>query len=796
MCFLADYCHTLTFFSRFFLRRTLSALRTRMYLVRVKSLRSQRAFLHWKRARFYQWISNTRLSVVIKQCNSSAKSHFRKTKLVRVLKAWFFFVCKLRRAQAFAALMIRHFKYFAFTIAFKLWRRYYEKEQSRTASLGQVITTRRFKLSRAYFQHWAFNVAQSVRLQSAVAMGDWIVASWGFRHWLDKVRHAHANNRIVLQCRVQRAVTRAKRMLKSWKEVTKQLILHRAMVFRSCLRLRRLVFCAWTRKTKLMAFTATVKKLSDSKCLARTFGSWRGRAVYISEVSKAISQLGTSHAAQKTLFYHYDVWAAEASMRRLAVHFPRRQAAWILRRSLTAWAQHVRWSKVARLKVHKKQKKRAIKYLFISFRSWRVRSVMLLCQRSCQNSYLLQLATRFFTRWRSETKANGGKQRYVNFRRNAFRNSSPSLFITCQVAVSQILSFATHGSSYVPSVWPYADDAMWSLFRTHILRFPYFASIQPVSTFNSSCCEYILARDRANSHEVAAIIKDCSVQLLLARRNFFSVLVEMQRVYDPIACATSSVSRPRPLAGTAEKAAAALFCSHICLFVILKWRLLIRYNRVRSQRLQVALGFFAVNHQNTVLKAWRRYTWASKEAARYRTVVLIKMGLRYERKTLAALQAYAVNSRVLASKFEIVRIANRTSVQRNAFNWWSHSKRRGKYLYQLHCSRHVREYVVEPFRLWSQAIQSHKRLLNVHCDLVSLTCARYAPYTALSLRTAAIANASQAFRSTHAFWLDNPYIPFLRLCGITRAFSLWKEVCSVMRFLGAKVRFSFTLVLP
>ena len=166
---------------------------------------------------------------------------------------------------------------------------------------------------------------------------------------------------------------------------------------------------------------------------------------------------------------------------------------------------------------------------------------------------------------------------------------------------------------------------------------------------------------------------------------------------------------------------------------------------------------------------------------------LIKMGLRYERKTLAALQAYAVNSRVLASKFEIVRIANRTSVQRNAFNWWSHSKRRGKYLYQLHCSRHVREYVVEPFRLWSQAIQSHKRLLNVHCDLVSLTCARYAPYTALSLRTAAIANASQAFRSTHAFWLDNPYIPFLRLCGITRAFSLWKEVCSVMRFLGAKV---------
>jgi hypothetical protein len=77
--------------------------------------------------------------------------------------------------------------------------------------------------------------------------------------------------------------------------------------------------------------------------------------------------------------------------------------------------------------------------------------------------------------------------------------------------------------------------------------------------------------------------------------------------------------------------------------------------------------------------------------------------------------------------------------------------------------------------------------LNVHCSLVELACSRYAPCAAPSLRSIAVASASQAFRSTHAFWLDNPYIPFLRLCGITRAFSLWKEVCSALRFLDAKV---------
>jgi hypothetical protein len=72
-----------------------------------------------------------------------------------------------------------------------------------------------------------------------------------------------------------------------------------------------------------------------------------------------------------------------------------------------------------------------------------------------------------------------------------------------------------------------------------------------------------------------------------------------------------------------------------------------------------------------------------------------------------------------------------------------------------------------------------------------MTCARYAPHAAPSLRTAAIKCASQAFRSTHAFWLDNPYIPFLRLCSITQAFSLWKEISSVLRFLEAKVKSNF-----
>jgi hypothetical protein len=768
-------------------RRTLSALRTRLYLYRVKSLRNQRALLHWKRARFYQWISNTRISVVTKQSHESAKSHFRTTKLARVLKAWFFFVCKLRRAQAFAALLIRRFKYFAFISAFKLWRLHYQKHQSQTASFGQVITTRRFKICQSHFRLWAVATAQSVRVQSAVAMGDWIHASWGFQHWLYVVRHIKTRNRIVHECRFRRAVAFAKKLLNSWNRVTKQLVLHRAMVFRCRLRLRRLGFRAWTWKTKLMVFASTVKKLSEAKCLARTFSSWRGRAVYIREIAAAILHLGPDQVSKKTLFYHFELWASEVSIRHLACLHPRRQAAWILRRSLKVWSQHARWSKFSRSKIHKKQKKRALRYLFISFRSWRVRSVMQLCQRSCRNSYLFQLAARLFSRWRFETKQNGGKQRYINLRRKVFRNLSPSLITICHVAVSQILSFTTRGSSNASSIWPYAHDAMWSLFRTQILRFPYFASVQPISTWNSTCCVYILTHDQASSLQMSRIVKDCSLKMLQARRSFFSVLLEMQQVYDPIACATSSVSQPRPLAGTAEKAAAALFCSHVCLMMILKWRLLIHYNGVRRQRLEVALSFFAINHQNMAIKAWHRYTWASKEAAQCRTKVLIARALRYQKKSLSALQVYAMNARILGSKFEIVCIANRMSVKRNAFNWWSHSKRRGKYLYQLHCSRHLREYVFEPFRLWSQAIKSHKRLLNVHCDLVSLTCARYAPYAAPTLRAVAIANASQNFRSTHAFWLDNPYIPFLRLCGITRVFSLWKEVCSALHFLEAKV---------
>jgi hypothetical protein len=761
----------------------------------VKSLRNQRALLHWKRARFYQWISNTRISVEMKQCHNSAKSHFRKTILIRVLKAWFFYICKLRRAQAFSALLIRQFKYFAFTIAFQRWRFLQQKHQSVTASFGQAITTRRFKLSQAYFQVWAVATAQSVRLQSAVAMGDWITSSWGFRHWLHEVRRSQRRSQIVCDCRFRRAAKVAKCLLNSWNHVTKQLMLHRAMVFRCRLRLRRQAFYAWARKTKLIVFTSTVNRLSEAKSAARMFSSWRGRSVYIREVSAAISQLGPDHRSNKTLFFHFDLWASEVSIRRLMFHHPRRRAAWILRRSLALWLQHVRWSKVSRSKVHKKQKKRALKYLFICFRSWRVRAVMQLCQRSCHNSYLLQLVTRSLSRWRSETKQNGGKQRYINIRRSMFKNLSPSLNLTCHVAVSQFFSFATIGSSEVPSIWPYAHDALWSLFRTHILRFPYFSSIQPNSTLNSSCCAYILTHDEVKSLEIVSIFKDCALQLLQARRNFFSVLVEMQQVYDPIACATSSISRPRPLAGTAEKAAAALFCSHICLLVILKWRILICYNRVRRQRRDVALCFFAIHHQNVNIQAWRRCTWAFKEAARYRTVVLIARAIRYQRKSLSALQTYAINARVLGSKFEIVCIANRTSVKRNAFNWWSHSKRRGKYLYQLHCSRHLREYVFEPFRLWSQAVKSHMRLLNVHCDLVSLTCARYAPHAAPSLRTAAIKSASQAFRSTHAFWLDNPYIPFLRLCGITRAFSMWKEISSVLRFLEAKVTSDFYQIL-
>lgn len=756
-------------------------------MFRVKTLRYQRALLHWKRARFYQWILNTRVSVSTKQDHASAKSHFRQKKLARVLQSWFFFVCKLRRAQAFAALLSRYFKYFAFISAFKFWRRHYQKHQSRTASFGQVITTRMFKLCQVHFELWAVATAQSVRLQSAVAMGDWINASWGFRHWLECVRRIRTRNRVVTHSRFQRAVKFAKKLLHLWNQVTKQLVLHRALVFRCRLRLRRHAFRAWTRKAKLLVFASTVKKLSEAKSLIRICSSWRGRSVYIREVTAAIVQLGSAHMASKTLFYHFDLWASEASIRRLAFRLPRQQASWILRRSIISWAQHVRWSKFSRSKVHKKQKKRAIKYLFISFRSWRVQAVMRICQRSCQNSYVFQLSTRLFSRWRCLTKEHGGKQRFINFRRRLFKEASPSLLITCHLAISQILSFTTRGSSEAPSVWPYAHDAMWSLFRTHILRFPYFASIQPNSTMNSTSCLYILNHDRTNSLEISSIVKDCSLQLLQARRSFFSVLVEMQQVYDPIACATSSVSQPRPLAGTAEKAAAALFCSHICVMVILKWRLIIRYNRVRRQRLEVALGFFAINLQDIAMKAWHRCTWASKRATQYRTVVLIARALRYQKKTLSALQAYAMNARILGSKFEIVRIANRTSVKRNAFHWWSHSKRRGQYLYQLHCNRHLREYVFEPFRLWSNAIKSHKRLLNVHCDLVSLTCARYAPHSAPSLRAAAIANASQNFRATHAFWLDNPYIPFLRLCGITRMFSLWKEVCSVLHFLEAKV---------
>ena len=765
----------------------LSAFRTRLYLRRVKSLRNQRALLHWKRVRLYEWISNTRISLDIKQCHAMANAHCRRTVLICVLKSWFFFVCKLRRAQAFAALLIRHFKYFAFTMAFKLWKRHHQQHQSRTASLGQIITTRRFKLSQTHFQIWAVATAQSVRCQSAVAMGDWINASWGFHHWLFAVQHIQRQKQIVRQFRFRHAVILAKTLLASWKEVTKMLVLHRAMVFRSCLRFRRRAFRAWYKKTKLIVFASTVQKLSDAKCVARIFRSWRGRSVYIREVATAIAQVGPDHSSQKLVFHHFDNWASEVSIRRMICQQPRRIAFWILRRSVMAWVQHVRWSRASRSKVHKQQKKRARKYVFIAFRSWRVRAVMQLCQRSCHNSYLVQLATRSFSRWRSQTKENGGKQRYVNSRRRVFSSLSPSLTITCQVAASQILSFKTFGSSEVPNMWPYAHDAMWSLLRTHILRFPFFACMQPISTFRSSCCEYILTHDRANSPDIAAIVKHCAQQLLQARRNFFSVLLEMQRIYDPIACATSSVSRPRPLAGTAEKAAAAMFCSHICLLVILKWKLLRCYNRVRQQRVEVSLTFFAMNHQNNFIKAWRRYTWACKEADQYRTVVLVARAVRYQRTTLAALQTYAMNARILCSKFEIVRIANRTSVKRNAFHWWSHSKRRGKYLYQLHCSRHLREYVFEPFRLWSQAVISHKRLLKVHCDLVALTCARYAPYAAPALRATAVASASKAFRSTHAFWLDNPYISFLRLCGITRAFSLWRDVCSALRFLEAKV---------
>jgi hypothetical protein len=752
----------------------------------VKSLRNHRALLHWKRTRFYQWISNTRISVATKQGRASATSHFRKSILVHVMKSWFFYVCKLRRAQAFAALFTRHYKYFAFISAFKLWKLQHQKNQSRTASYGQVITTRRFKLCRFIFQLWAVITAQSVRFQSAVAMGDWITASWGFRHLLCAVRLIRTRNRVVRQCRFQRAIAAAKRLLNSWNQVTKQLMLHRAMVFRCRLRLRRCAFCAWTRKIKIIVFSSTVKKLSEAKCAARVFSSWRGRSVYIREVAAAVAQLSSDHVAKKILYHHFDLWASEVSIRLLVFRHPRQHAAWSLRRSLMVWFRHVRWSKFSRLKVHKKQKKRAIRYVFISFRSWRVGAVMRLCQRSCRNSYLLQLASRMFSRWRSETKGNGGKQRYINLRRKVFRDAASSLLITCHVAVSQILSFTTCGSFETPNIWPYAHDAMWSLFRSHILRFPYFASIQPKSTLNSTCCLYILTHDQTNLLEIAGIVKDCSLQLLHSRRSFFSVLLEMQQVYDPIACATS-INQPRPLAGTAEKAAAALFCSHICLMVILKWRLLVRYNRVRRQRLEVALSFFAINHQNVFIKAWHRCTWAFKEAARCRTIVLIARALRYQRKTISALQVYAMNARILGSKFEIVRIANRTSVKRNAFHWWSLSKRRGEYLYRLHCNRHLREYVFEPFRLWSQAIKSHKRLLNVHCDLVSLTCARYAPSAAPSLRASAIANASLAFRATHAFWLDNPYIPFLRLCGITRVFSLWKDVCSVLNFLEAKV---------
>jgi hypothetical protein len=725
-----------------------------------------------------------------------ANSHCRRTKLIYALKSWFFFVCKLRRAQAFAALLTRQYKYFAFLIAFKLWKRHHQDHQSRTASFGQVITTRRFKLSQTHFQLWAATTAQSVRFQSAVAMGDWIIASWGFHHWLFAVRHIHRHTQIVRQFRFRHVVVLAKKLLASWNEVSKQLVLHRAMVFRSCLRLRRYAFRAWHKKAKLIVFSTTVQQLSDAKCVARIFRSWRGRSVYIREVATAIEQLGPDHASQKLVFQHFDHWASEVSVRRMMFHRPRRLAAWILRRSVMAWVHLVRWERAARSKVHKQQKKRARKYVFIAFRSWRVRAVIQLCQRSCHNSYLVQIATRSFSRWRSQTKENDGKQRYINSRRRVFSSLSPSLTLTCQVVASQILSFKTCGSSEVPNIWPYAHDAMWSLLRTHILRFPYFASIQPISTFYSSCCQYILTHDKANSLDIAAIVKDCAQQLLHARRNFFSVLLEMQRVCDPIACATSSVSRPRPLAGTAEKAAAAMFCSHICLLVIMKWRLRRCYNRVRRQRLEVALTFFAMNHQNIFIKAWRRYTWACKEAGQYRTVVLIARALRYQRTTLVALQTYAMNARILSSKFEIVRIANRTSVKRNAFHWWSHSKRRGKYLYQLHCSRHLREYVFEPFRLWSQAVKSHNRLLNVHCDLVALTCARYAPYAAPSLRAAAVTSASQAFRSTHAFWLDNPYIPFLRLCGITRVFSLWRDVCSALRFLEAKVPFACWHTIP
>jgi hypothetical protein len=773
-------------------RRTLSAFRTRLYHYRVKSLRNQRALLHWKRARFYEWISKTRNSVVTKQCLISARSHFRKTILAHTLKSWFFFVCKLRRAQAFSALLIRQFKHFAFTSALKLWRRHHQKLQSLTASFGQVITIRKFKLSRVHFQLWAVATAQSVRLQSAVAMGDWIVSSWGFRKWLHEVRLIQRHHLIVSQCRFRRDVKVSKMLLNLWNQTTKQLMLHRAMVFRCRLRLRRHAFYAWSRKTKLIVFTSTVKTLSNAKCMARMFSSWQARFIYIREVGAAISKLGPDHLVRKMVFRHFDLWASEVSIRKLAFHHPPRRAAWILRRSLASWVLHVRWSKYARSKIHKKRKKRALKYLFISFRNWRVRAVMQLCQRSCLNSYFFQLLSRSFSHWRSEMKQNGGKQRNINIRRSVFRNLSPSLNVMCHAAVSQILSFKTLGSSEVPNIWPYAHDAMWSLFRTHIFRFPYFASIQPNSTLNSSCCHYILIRDQSSTLEIASIFKDCARQLLHARRNFFSVLVELQQVYDPIACATSSVSRPRPLAGTAEKAAAALFCSHVCLFVILKWRLFLCYNRVRRQRRDVALGFFALHHQNINIKAWRRYAWAIKETARYRTVVLIARAVRYQRKSLSALQAYAMNARILGSKFEIVRIANRTSVKRNAFHWWSHSKRRGKDLYQLHCSRHLREYVFEPFRLWSQAVNSHKRLLNVHCDLVSLTSARYAPHAAPSLRAAAVKSASQGFRSTHAFWLDNPYIPFLRLCSITRAFSMWKEICSVLHFLQAKVRSTLT----
>jgi hypothetical protein len=178
---------------------------------------------------------------------------------------------------------------------------------------------------------------------------------------------------------------------------------------------------------------------------------------------------------------------------------------------------------------------------------------------------------------------------------------------------------------------------------------------------------YVVAHEPSNAVAVAEIIKQCSTQLLHSRRNFFSVVVEVQQVYDPIACATSAISRPRPLAGAAEKAAAALFCTHVCLLVILKWRLFICYNRVRRQRLQVALTFFAISHQSTFVKGWRRLAWASKAADRFRSVVLTARALRYERKTLSSLQAYAVSSRILSSKFEVVRIAHRISGQAKRF---------------------------------------------------------------------------------------------------------------------------------